>query len=137
MVKELVIKVSSFNQQSLKPQVKTTQLSRKKSLVLLRLLVNLLLLTEAIKKANDSEYGLASGVHTNDLHVALEVSNRLQAGTVWVNTYNDLQESTPFGGYKQSGFGREMGIEVFDNYTQVKAVRMKYHHKTALSEGKK
>ncbi len=92
---------------------------------------------EAIKKANDSEYGLASGVHTNDLHVALEVSNRLQAGTVWVNTYNDLQESTPFGGYKQSGFGREMGIEVFDNYTQVKAVRMKYHHKTALSEGKK
>ncbi|CCH46683.1 Retinal dehydrogenase [Wickerhamomyces ciferrii] len=91
---------------------------------------------EVIQKANDSEFGLASGLHTNDLNVALEVSNRLQAGTVWVNTFNDLQESTPFGGYKQSGFGREMGTEVFDNYTQVKSVRIKFDHKNALTEGK-
>jgi len=91
---------------------------------------------EVIQKANDTEFGLASGLHTNDLNVAIEVSNRLQAGTVWVNTFNDLQESTPFGGYKQSGFGREMGTEVFENYTQIKSVRMKFHHKTALTEGK-
>jgi aldehyde dehydrogenase (NAD+) len=80
---------------------------------------------EIVEKANDSEYGLAAGIHTTNLKTALEVSKRLEAGTVWVNTYNDFDPQTPFGGYKQSGIGREMGTEALDNYTQVKTVRIK------------
>lgn len=80
---------------------------------------------ELVEKANDSEYGLGSGVHTTDLDKAIYVSNRLEAGSVWVNTYNDLQQNSPFGGFKQSGIGREMGAEALSNYTQVKCVRIK------------
>ncbi|KAH3664391.1 hypothetical protein WICMUC_005776 [Wickerhamomyces mucosus] len=80
---------------------------------------------EIIAKANDSEYGLAAGIHTTNLSTAIEVSNALEAGTIWINTYNDFDPQTPFGGYKQSGIGREMGTEALDNYTQVKAVRIK------------
>lgn len=80
---------------------------------------------EAVEKANHSEYGLGSGIQTNDLNTALSVAKRLKAGTVWINTYNDFDATVPFGGYKQSGFGREMGEEALDNYTQVKAVRIK------------
>lgn len=80
---------------------------------------------EVIEKANDSEYGLAAGLHTTDVNKALYVSGKLHAGTVWVNTYNDFHTSVPFGGFNQSGVGREMGSEAFDNYTQVKAVRIK------------
>ncbi|KAG7195488.1 aldehyde dehydrogenase (NAD(P)(+)) ald5 [Scheffersomyces spartinae] len=79
---------------------------------------------EVIDLANDSEYGLAAGVHTENINTAIEVSNRLQAGTVWVNTYNDFHPMVPFGGYGQSGIGREMGAEALDNYLQVKAVRV-------------
>ncbi|GMM36319.1 hypothetical protein DASC09_036440, partial [Saccharomycopsis crataegensis] len=85
---------------------------------------------EVIEKANNSEYGLAAGIHTTDLNKAVDVSNRLEAGTVWINTYNvsifafyDFHAAVPFGGYKQSGFGREMGVEALESYTQVKAVR--------------
>jgi aldehyde dehydrogenase (NAD+) len=81
---------------------------------------------EIIDKANDTSYGLAAGIHTTSLSTAIEVSNRLEAGTVWVNTYNDFDPQTPFGGFKESGIGREMGTEALDNYTQVKAVRMKF-----------
>lgn len=80
---------------------------------------------ELIEKANDSEYGLGSGIHTTDLDKAVYVSDRLEAGSVWINTYNDLQQNSPFGGFKQSGIGREMGAEALDNYTQVKLVRVK------------
>ncbi|ODQ76884.1 hypothetical protein BABINDRAFT_173102 [Babjeviella inositovora NRRL Y-12698] len=86
---------------------------------------------EVIEKANDSEYGLAAGVHTEDINKAVDVSNRLHAGTVWVNTYSDFHTSVPFGGFNQSGFGREMGTEALDNYTQVKAVRIKISPKSA------
>ncbi|KAH3667452.1 hypothetical protein OGAPHI_003101 [Ogataea philodendri] len=80
---------------------------------------------EVIEKANDSDFGLGSGIHTEDIHKALYVSDRLEAGSVWINTYSDFHQSVPFGGYKQSGIGREMGDEAYENYTQVKAVRAK------------
>ncbi|SCU82528.1 LANO_0B06590g1_1 [Lachancea nothofagi CBS 11611] len=79
---------------------------------------------EVIEMANDSEYGLAAGIHTKDVNKAIDVSNRVKAGTIWINTYNDFHQSVPFGGFGQSGIGREMGAEALDNYTQVKAVRM-------------
>lgn len=80
---------------------------------------------ELIEMANDSEYGLAAGIHTSNINTAFEVSNKLNAGTVWVNTYNDFHHCVPFGGFNASGIGREMGHEALDNYTQVKAVRIK------------
>ena len=80
---------------------------------------------EALALANNSEYGLAAGIHTKSLSMAKYVSDRLRAGTVWINTYNDFHYAVPFGGYKQSGIGREMGKSSFDNYTQVKAIRTK------------
>jgi len=79
---------------------------------------------EVIKMANDSEYGLAAGIHTENINTAITVANRINSGTVWVNTYNDFHPMIPFGGYNQSGFGREMGTQVLDDYTQVKAVRV-------------
>ncbi|GMF84068.1 unnamed protein product [[Candida] boidinii] len=79
---------------------------------------------EAIKLANDSEYGLAAGIHTTNVNTAHDVAAQVRAGTVWVNTYNDFHPMVPFGGYGQSGIGREMGVEALENYTQYKAVRM-------------
>jgi aldehyde dehydrogenase (NAD+) len=86
---------------------------------------------EVVKYANDSNYGLAAGIHTSDINKALDVSNRVQAGTVWVNTYNDFHQQVPFGGYGESGIGREMGADALDNYTQVKAVRVAIEQKNA------
>lgn len=80
---------------------------------------------DLVEKANDSEYGLAAGIHTSNINNAINVSNRLNAGTVWINTFNDFHHSVPFGGFNASGIGREMGSEALDNYTQVKAVRVK------------
>jgi aldehyde dehydrogenase (NAD+) len=79
-------------------------------------------LDEAIATANDSPYGLAAGVWTRDIKKAHYVARRLQAGTVWVNTYNVYDTAAPFGGYKQSGFGREMSVHALQHYTQVKSV---------------
>ncbi|CAI4060129.1 hypothetical protein N7582_001544 [Saccharomyces uvarum] len=79
---------------------------------------------EVIAMANDSQYGLAAGIHTNDINKAINVSNRVKAGTVWVNTYNNFHQNVPFGGFGQSGIGREMGDAALSNYTQVKSVRM-------------
>src|SRR5579859_4626305 len=64
---------------------------------------------DVLKKAHDTFYGLAASVHTRNLNVAIEVSNRLQAGSVWVNCHNFLSHQMPFGGFKQSGIGRELG----------------------------
>jgi aldehyde dehydrogenase (NAD+) len=77
---------------------------------------------EAIARANDSPYGLAAGVWTRDIKKAHHVARRLQAGTVWVNTYNVYDTAAPFGGYKQSGFGREMSAHALEHYTQIKSV---------------
>jgi aldehyde dehydrogenase (NAD+) len=79
-------------------------------------------LDEAIAKANDSQYGLAAGVWSRDIKKAHYVARKLQAGTVWINTYNVYDTAAPFGGYKQSGFGREMSAHAIEHYTQVKSV---------------
>ena len=77
---------------------------------------------EAIARANDTPYGLAAGVWTRDIKKAHYVARKLQAGTVWVNTYNVYDTAAPFGGYKQSGFGREMSAHALEHYTQMKSV---------------
>jgi aldehyde dehydrogenase (NAD+) len=77
---------------------------------------------DAIARANDSMYGLAAGIWTRDIRKAHYVASKLQAGTVWVNTYNVYDTAAPFGGYKQSGFGREMGEYALESYMQTKTV---------------
>jgi phenylacetaldehyde dehydrogenase len=79
-------------------------------------------LDEIAAVANDSEYGLGAGIWTKDISKAHALAKKLRAGTVWINCYNVFDASLPFGGYKQSGWGREMGHEVLNNYTEVKAV---------------
>jgi aldehyde dehydrogenase (NAD+) len=77
---------------------------------------------EAVVRANESRYGLAAGIWTQDLGKAHRFAHALRAGTVWVNGYGYFDPAAPFGGVKESGFGREMGKEALDLYTQVKTV---------------
>lgn len=77
---------------------------------------------ELIPIANQTEYGLAAGVWTRDIAKAHRAAHQLRAGTVWINCYNVFDSALPFGGYKQSGWGREMGHEVLEHYTETKAV---------------
>eukprot|EP01012_Entosiphon_sulcatum_P056652 TRINITY_DN80350_c0_g1_i1.p1 TRINITY_DN80350_c0_g1~~TRINITY_DN80350_c0_g1_i1.p1 ORF type:complete len:497 (-),score=100.13 TRINITY_DN80350_c0_g1_i1:46-1512(-) len=79
---------------------------------------------EAIARANNTNYGLAAAVFTRDVSRALRVQRRLKAGTVWVNQYNTVDCRTPFGGYKESGYGRECGEYALELYTQIKTVRI-------------
>ncbi len=77
---------------------------------------------ELIPRANDTVYGLAAGIWTKDISKAHRVAAALRAGTVWINCYNIFDAALPFGGYTQSGWGREMGKDVLELYTQTKAV---------------
>ena len=77
---------------------------------------------EAVSIANGTTYGLAAAVWTRDIRLAHRMAADLQAGSVWINTYNTLDSGSPFGGYKQSGFGRDLGSYAIDQYTHVKSV---------------
>jgi phenylacetaldehyde dehydrogenase len=79
-------------------------------------------LDEIAAVANDSEFGLGAGIWTQDIRKAHAMAKKLRAGTVWINCYNVFDAALPFGGYKQSGWGREMGHEALNAYTEVKAV---------------
>lgn len=80
---------------------------------------------EAIKLGNNTTYGLAAAVHTKDLNTAIRVSGALKAGTVWVNCYNLIRHESEFGGYKQSGIGRELGEGALASYTETKSVAIR------------
>jgi acyl-CoA reductase-like NAD-dependent aldehyde dehydrogenase len=77
---------------------------------------------DAVLQANDTQYGLAAAVWTRDVSRAHRVGRALKAGTVWVNTYMQVDPISPFGGYKQSGIGRELGVHSLDAYTQMKSI---------------
>jgi acyl-CoA reductase-like NAD-dependent aldehyde dehydrogenase len=77
---------------------------------------------QGIALANQSMYGLAAGIWTKDIHKAHRVARAIKAGTVWINTYNFYDAAAPFGGYKASGFGRDLGREALDGYLETKTV---------------
>ncbi len=80
-------------------------------------------LDDAVRIANQTVYGLAAGIWTRDIGKAHRVASQVRAGTVWINTYNQYDSASPFGGYKQSGFGRDLGYDsALEKYTQVKSV---------------
>lgn len=80
---------------------------------------------QLVAEANDSVYGLAAAVWTRDISLGHKIAKRLRAGSVWINCYNVFDAALPFGGYKQSGWGREMGHEAIDLYTETKAITLK------------
>jgi aldehyde dehydrogenase (NAD+) len=82
---------------------------------------------EAVRIANDSRFGLNAFVQTNDLRRAHRMARRLEAGSVWVNTFSDISPQGPYGGYKQSGFGRTGGLEGLNEFLQVKNIRIGTH----------
>jgi len=77
---------------------------------------------DLVTRANDTTYGLAAGIYTRDMSRAHRIANQLRAGTVWINCYNIFDAALPFGGYKQSGWGREMGHNALDNYLETKSI---------------
>ncbi|CAH0714534.1 unnamed protein product, partial [Brenthis ino] len=77
---------------------------------------------EVIDRANDTNYGLGAGVITNDLTIALSFAKHVRAGSIWVNTYDHVTSQTPFGGFKDSGIGRELGEDSINNYLEIKTV---------------
>ncbi|KAK0441787.1 aldehyde dehydrogenase [Desarmillaria tabescens] len=84
---------------------------------------------DVVRQANDTFYGLAAAVFTKDITRALETAHNLKAGTAWVNCYNVVHANVPFGGFKQSGFGREFSEYALQNYTNVKSVNINLCHK--------
>ncbi|XP_070504193.1 aldehyde dehydrogenase 1A1-like [Chironomus tepperi] len=82
-------------------------------------------LDEVIERSNKSDYGLAAGIFTNNINDAMKFAHSIQAGSVWVNTYDAVTPQTPFGGYKQSGIGRELGMDGLEPYLVVKSVSVK------------
>ncbi|KAG8367411.1 hypothetical protein BUALT_Bualt16G0069100 [Buddleja alternifolia] len=83
---------------------------------------------EVIKRANATKYGLAAGIMTNDLNIANTVSRSIRAGVIWINCYFAFDRDLPYGGYKMSGFERDMGLESLDKYLQLKSVAMPIHN---------
>lgn len=79
-----------------------------------------------IRRANSTEYGLASGIFTKDLNKALTFADKIEAGTVFVNVYNKTDVAAPFGGFKQSGFGKDLGQEALNEYLKTKCVTIEY-----------
>ena len=79
---------------------------------------------EAVRLANDTDYGLAAGVFSKDISKALRVIRKIRAGITWVNTYGPVYPEAPWGGYKQSGIGRELGTYGLDDYTEVKQINI-------------
>ncbi len=79
-------------------------------------------LDQLVREANGTPFGLAAGLWTRDLRKAHEIAHKLRVGTVWINTYNVYDPAAPFGGYKSSGFGRELGMHALEHYTQVKDI---------------
>jgi phenylacetaldehyde dehydrogenase len=77
---------------------------------------------EVVRQAHNTIYGLAAGIWTKDISKAHRMADELRAGTVWINCYNIFDAAMPFGGYKQSGWGREMGHDALELYTEKKAV---------------
>jgi acyl-CoA reductase-like NAD-dependent aldehyde dehydrogenase len=80
--------------------------------------------TEAVRIANDTRYGLNAFVQTTDLGRAHRVARQLEAGSVWINQFSDISPQGPYGGYKQSGFGRTGGLEGMNEFLQVKNIRI-------------
>jgi acyl-CoA reductase-like NAD-dependent aldehyde dehydrogenase len=88
-------------------------------------------LEEAIQIANDSDYGLAAAIWNNDINQAHLAARRLRAGTVWINAFDHTSVNAPFGGYKQSGFGRDKSLHAFEEYTQLKTTWLELHGSTS------
>ncbi|CAH1255682.1 ALDH1A2 [Branchiostoma lanceolatum] len=86
---------------------------------------------DVIRRANDTPYGLVAAVYTKNLDTAMTLSNSLQAGSVWVNCYNRIYPQAPFGGFKSSGLGRELGEYGLEQYTEVKTVTIKLPQKNS------
>ena len=81
-------------------------------------------LDQVAEQANKNIYGLAAAIWTNDVKKAHTLSRKLRAGIVWINTYGLMDAAVPFGGYKQSGFGRELGMHAIEHYTELKSIWM-------------
>ena len=77
---------------------------------------------EAIRIANGTNYGLASAIWTSNIKLAHKVAAEIKSGVVWINTYNAFDSGSTFGGYKQSGYGRDLGQEALDQYTSTKSI---------------
>jgi len=77
-----------------------------------------------VKKSNETNYGLAAAIITNDINKAMNFARRVRAGTVWINCFDAFHSNAPFGGYKESGFGRDLGEDALHEYLEVKCITM-------------
>jgi acyl-CoA reductase-like NAD-dependent aldehyde dehydrogenase len=77
---------------------------------------------QALRMANGTSYGLAASIWTRDVARAHALAKRVQAGVVWINCFNEFDDAAPFGGYKESGWGRDLSAHALENYTQLKTV---------------